>query len=134
MKDIQVMVQDMADAGMLVKPMDTGYVAAYELGLAMQASFYAQVRGDDLREGYIAHMATELGDCFMQLRVWAHLHHLDFFTLCRMGEEKLYERIEEMNSKVRPRPTDEMNAAPGGGVQVPRPRAINSYVYPKGGD
>lgn len=134
MKDIQVMVQDMTGAGMLVRPMDTGYVAAYELGLAMQASFYAQVRGEDLREGYVAHMATELGDCIMQLRVWAYLHSLDFFTLLRMGEDKLYERITEMNTKVRPRPTDEIDAAPGGGVQIPRPRQINTYVYPKGGD
>lgn len=132
MRDSKVMLQDMTAAGMLVKPMDTGYVAAYELGIAMQCSFYAQVRGEDTREGYVAHMATELADCITQLRIWAQLHNLDWDTLVGMGEDKLYERINEMLTRIRPRPTDEIDRSPGGGVITPTPR--KPYTYSREGD
>lgn len=132
MKSTKVMLQDMKGAGMLVEAIPTGYVVAYELGIAMQCSFYAQVRGPDTREAFIAHMSTELADCITQLRVWAELHNLDWDSLVSMGEDKLYERIGQMRSKILPRPTDEINRAPGGGVTVPTPH--RPFTYNREGD
>lgn len=126
MRPIASIVQDMKASGMKTDAITTAFVANYELGIANQHFFYAMVRGDELREGHVAHASTEFADGLMQLRVLAEIFGLDWGTLITMGEEKLYERIAEFNNKERPRPDVELSK--GTALAMPRSRSAYSGI------
>lgn len=130
MRAISSILGDMRDGGMKTDLITTAFVASYEHGVMDQSIFYATVRGADLREGYIAHAATEFGDLIMQLRVMAELMGLDWPTLVDMGEAKVYERLNEFANKIRPRPDVEL----ANGGAAPIQKQSSAYRYRNEGD
>lgn len=130
MKNISSILADMRSGGMKTDLITTAFVAGYEHGVMDQCLFYATVRGDATREGYIAHAATELGDLVMQLRVIAELTGMDWDTIIAMGEAKVYERLGEFADGTRPRPVDEIQRGGAKGL----PKAPSAYSYAHQGD
>lgn len=108
MRSTRAVVTDMQNGGMSIDPLHTALVIGYEIGDVQKDTFYATVRGADLRPGYVADLKCAAADAVMQLRVLLHVFGLDFEEIVTMGEERVYERLAEFAKKQRPRPTDEI--------------------------
>lgn len=104
MRPDSTILADMEACGMKVDPLTTALVFGYESGLVQQNVFYANVRGEDLKAGYVAHFQTEAADAIMQLRCLLALHGLNLEDTIRMGETKVYERMADFVDCYRPRP------------------------------
>lgn len=105
---IEAIVGDMKAVGMLVDPLKTALVAGYQAGDVQKTAFYAAVRGEDARPAYLAEFRCAAADLIMQLRVLLHYYGGDFSSLVRLGEERLYERIEDIKKGRLPRPDESL--------------------------
>lgn len=110
--DINRVITDMRDSGMLVDLKDTALVLGYEIGDVQKTVFYWVVRGEANREGYRHEFQCAASDALMQLRVLCRLLNVDFSEMLSLGEERLYDRIQDFREKRRPRPDESAAAVP----------------------
>lgn len=98
--------------GMSLDPLHTALVIGYEIGDLQKDTFYATVRGEATRAGYIADATCAAADAITQIRVLLHTLGINdeaILSVFEMGEARVYERLAEFAKKQRPRPDVELS-------------------------